>query len=203
MPTLAYDDFPVSSTILRERKDGALYITVPASEPDARAMRNARMHSATSAAATMVYVLAVLAVPFAILVWQIRGRLPASAYLLMAVLVIALFALLWRDFYQQRRDALEAAWRHVAILVLGTDEILVQMEDRELTLPRRNVLAITVIGEKLLSKRLPRLVIRMDNGTVELLEGRDPAELQWVRRRLAEWEIPMLKLSESEGAKLE
>ncbi len=203
MATLSYDDFPVSSTILRERRDDVLYITVPASEPDERAIRNARMHSAFSAVVVTVYALAVLTVPFVILVWQIKGRLPASAHFLMAVLVVAIFALLWRDYYQQRRDALEAAWGRVAILALGDEEIFVQMDDRELTLPRRNVVAISTIGEKLFSKRLPRLVIRMDNGTVELLEGRDPAELQWVRRRLAEWEIPMLKLSESEGAKLE
>jgi hypothetical protein len=185
---LPYDDFPVHSTILRERRGDALYITIPASEPDPRALATARMHTAIPAAIWTVAGLAVAAIPFVAMVREIRGRFPASAAVVFIVLVAAVFFLLWRSLYQRRRDELEKAWARAMIIVIRDGEILIEADDASIALGGAKPWTIAIDDGGIFSARLPRLMIEIDGETLPLLQGRDPAELLWIMRRMVQSE---------------
>ena len=188
---LEYDDFPVSSTILRERKDGALYITVPASEPDERALKAAKMHTALMATGRSLLFIVTIGVSFYALAPQLLRGLPLSAEALLLVFVGGVYLLAWQDLLGKRRDDLEAAWRRAAIIAIDEAGVLVQMDGRELSLPRKDLRRVTVVRERVWSNELARLRIVTGSETIELLEGRDIVELEWVRRRMSESEIPV------------
>jgi hypothetical protein len=196
--TLTYDTFPPHSNLRREVIGAVVKITAPAEEPSSHARRIEMQRAAfpgalLSGALLLAFVLAVGSMYLAHRPFMGRW-LFMVLFIAFIIFCGALFLLVWRVQYTGRLDRLEQALRQTTILAASPGQLLIE------TVGPYGQASYHLRGH---AEPLPQSIVRLRRGrcgekpgvdcldivladgrTVQVLPGRDEAELNWVARTL-------------------
>lgn len=188
---LTYDTLPPHSTLRREISDDVVKITAAAEEPGSHAKRIELQRAALSAALLSGALLVGFILAIGSTYRAHRGYMGAGLFTVLvvafAVFCAALFLLLWKMQYASRIDALERAFRQTTILAASPGRLLIEtagpfgqashdLDGSTLSFRR---------GRWRVEKPVDCLDVMVgDDRIIQVLPGRDEAELRWVARTL-------------------
>lgn len=186
--TLDYDTLPPHSQLRREIVEGGLKITALPEEPGPLVRRAARIDAAFPAALICAIVLMLGFAVFGAAYESNRRFMPGvlSGVLLCAFIIFcaALFALIWRTQYALRIETAQNALKQMTILAASQGRLVVETQGPLGSMShdlRDSIVDIQVLRSG--SSQYLEIELK-DGGHVELLEGRDEIELNWVMRAL-------------------
>jgi hypothetical protein len=186
---LTYDTLPQHSTLRREVEAGVLKVIAATQEPDARMKRLSRTRSAVPAALLSGALLLAFVAALASTYLSHRRYIGAGlGTLLFASFVIffgALFLLVWKSQYAARIGGLERALRQATIIAASPGRLSIETTG-PLGAASHDLLATELalrVGRCTSHPNLACLqILRPNRIPLQLLAGRDDAELQWVAR---------------------
>jgi hypothetical protein len=192
--TLAYDNLPPHSTLLREYSDDGITITAQAQEPDKHVRWRVRRRAAASAAWVCAAAIALGLIIFGQQTYEHRHLLPRWTSILAGVFGAALFGFIWHVRYLALLDATTLALSQNTIIAAQGDRLLIEtsgpLGKQSVEYARDQIRRIRIIKNFRRSKwgeeqPLDCLrIIHQDGGQMNVLIGRDRAELRWAQREL-------------------
>ncbi len=189
--SLTYDSFPPHSTLRRETVGEVMKITAAAEEPSAHARRLEMQRAALSAAVLCAALLAGFLLAISSTYRSHRQYMGSALFAVLVaafvIFCIALFLLLWKTQFASRIAALERALRQTTIIAASPGRLLIEtagpfgqashdLDGSTLSFRR---------GRLRLERPVDCLdIISMEHRVIQVLPGRDEAELGWVVRTL-------------------
>jgi hypothetical protein len=187
---LNYDTLPPHSTLRREMVGDTITITAGPQQPGAPAKRAALHRAAFSGALICSVLLAAFVLAFGGTYLQHRRYIDSTLFVVLvaafAIFCAALFGLIWRMQYTARIDALEHALRQTTVLAAAPGKLIIEtagpfgQASHELLGSVRDLRQVRCGNDGIDCLQ----IVLSDSRTIEVLPGRDAAELQWVARTL-------------------
>ena len=194
--TLAYDDLPPGSDLLRDITTDFVTITATAPEPSTRARHWARRSAAYRAVADVLLIVPPFLIVPTMLIAASRpyfaASLPPVIYPLLGIFVAAIYLLAWKWRYDHRIDAIHKARAQTTFVSASSAELHI-----EITGPlgdESHRIESQIIGEIHPQRptfqewwrfALPSLRIHLRDGRrIDIMRGRDESELAAIAANL-------------------
>ena len=194
MPTLSYDPLPPHSDLSRELTPTGVTFTAAAPNPSLRALRHAARSAALRAIPDALIVITLASLVAFLLLMQLNRppNLPPIVYPLFAVFVAAIYLLAWRLRTAALTDTLHRTCQQVTVISTTPVELRIESEgplgtasDR---LPALQILDIQpsplTLHRWWASEPFTLRITMIDTRVIDVLHGRDEAELDAVARAL-------------------
>jgi len=191
---LAYDTFPLHSSLRCEVSDGVIRITAAAEEPGARARRVELQRAALGGAMLSAALLAAFVIAVASTYLAHRRYMGFWLFTILVLTFVifcaALFLLMWRAAYAARMERLERALRQTTILVASPGRLLVEtagpfgQASYDLCTRVGGPNRVTDFRPGSIDRDNCLLIILSTGQLIRVLPGREQAELHWVARTL-------------------
>ena len=192
MPILAYDPLPEGSDLSCEITAEGVRIAAAIQEPSARSIRFARRSAAFRAIPDSLF--GVTGTTFVVMFLYEsvnRGRgfsLPAVIFPIIAVFIAAVYLLAWKGRSDAAIDLLHQARRERTVLFADSNELRIEIDGPRGSIHKQfDASSLTAISRAPITfshwwnARLPTLrIILKDAAPIDVLPGRDEAELQAV-----------------------
>lgn len=184
---LTYDTLPAGSTLRREVADGVLTITAAAQVPDAQMKRRMRQRSALPAAmlsgAMLVAFIAAFGSTYLAHRRHIGAALGVVLFVAFVVFCSALFLFTWKAQFGARIDVLERALKETTILAASPGRLQIETSgprgSASYDLPSE-ALNLRIARSSVHPPHLCLEIVARDGIAIQLLAGREEAELRWV-----------------------